>query len=69
MITNKLRASIQGACLLAFLAASGPGLSGCGSSTTSTEVAKPDEAKAKSAEEATAAAFKDFQKTHKGKAK
>ena len=64
---KRTRSVIHGACLLAFTIGSLPGLGGCGSSDATGAMPKADEAKAKSAEEATAAAFKDFQKTQNGK--
>jgi hypothetical protein len=65
---TRMRSAIQCATLLSFTVGLIPVLGGGDSSdSSSTTVAKPDPAKAKAAEEATAAAFKEAQKSHKGK--
>jgi hypothetical protein len=64
---KRTRSVIHGACLLVFTIGSLPGLGGCGSSDATGAMPRPDEVKAKTAEEATAAAFKEFQKTKNAK--
>ncbi len=64
---KRTRSVIQVACLLAFAVGSVPSLVGCDSSDSTGGTVKRDEAKEKAEAQQTADAFKDFQKTHKGK--
>jgi hypothetical protein len=66
---KRIRSVIQGVCLLAFTVSLLPGLAGCGSSEVTGETVKRDEAKVKAEQQQTAEAYKEFQKTHKGKRK